>query len=288
MEASRNEHAFELRLAQDAGDGVLEAWHQFVESYSGLVYSVVRRCLADFDEEAWRDAYVDVLEYMHSTGLARYDGRAALSTWVMTISRTRAVDRRRALGGRKRDPAWLAGLSPRDREIFRLHYERGDDIEAILQRFAARGERLTQEDIAQSLDRIDARMDHRLRTRLAYDLQARTVGAASGCFLDFLDQVSHENTAAAEALRPDLVLLERRTQRLMEEVERGVEYLVADERKVVELRFYRSLTANEIAAEMGLDGPRRAYTLIDRALASLRRIVLKEESPRPRPEELHD
>jgi len=161
----------------------------------------------------------------------------------------------------------------------------------------AEGERLTQEDVTQSLDRIEGLMDRRLRTRLAYDLQARTVGAASGSLLDFLDHARRENTAAAEALRPDLVLMERRTHRLLMQVERGVEHLVADERKVIELRFYRALTAHQIAAEMGLESPRRAYTLINRAVVNLRRIVFKARrdperslgrDPTFRPEGTHD
>jgi DNA-directed RNA polymerase specialized sigma24 family protein len=276
MEASRTEHACDLQLAQDVSAGVLAAWHEFVERYSALVLSVVRRYLADFDSEVTRDAYVDVLESMYSNGLARYDGRAALSTWVMAIARSRALDRRRALRGRHREPAWLARLPDRDREIFRLHYEDGESLEAIRDRFASRGEPLTAAEIVRALDRLEARVDRRLRTRLAYDLHARTVGAASGSLLDFLDHLRRENRAASEALRPDLLLMERRTRRLLDRVRRSVQDLDAEERKVVELRFYRALTAQQIADELGLAGPRRAYTLINRAVVNLRHIAFGE------------
>jgi hypothetical protein len=42
---------------------------------------------------------------------------------------------------------------------------------------------------------------------------------------------------------------------------------------VVELHYYGHLTAPQIAVEMALPGPRRVYTLIDRALVRLRAML---------------
>ena len=83
MDVSRDEHSHDVHLARQIVAGSLDAWHGFVKDYSSLIYAIARRYLVDFDEETRRDAYVAILEYMYSHGLAKYDGRAAMSTWVM-------------------------------------------------------------------------------------------------------------------------------------------------------------------------------------------------------------
>lgn len=279
MEASRSGYSLDLQLAQDVGAGVLDAWHEFVTRYSALIYSIVRRYLADFDAEVRRNAYVEILGYMYGTGLAKYDGRAALSTWIMAIARSRSLDVRRELCGRRRDPVWLEELPERDREIFHFYYENGEDLARIRERFARHGKTLTASELAASLDRLEARMDRRLRTRLAYDLHARSVGAASGSLLGFLDHLRVEHAQASEALRPDIQMMEEQARQLSEQIHSCVEKLAGEERQVVELHYYRHLTAPQIAVEMGLPGARRAYTLIDRALVSLRAML--EPSPKP-------
>ena len=283
MDVSRDEHSHDVHLARQIVAGSLDAWHGFVKDYSSLIYAIARRYLVDFDEETRRDAYVAILEYMYSHGLAKYDGRAAMSTWVMTIARSRALDIRRAARGRKRDPAWLAGLQPRDREIYHLYFESGEDTATIRSRFARRGEQLTMADLSGSLDRLEAQMDRRLRTRLAYDLYARSLGTVSGSLLGFLDHLRLEQAAAAEASRPDIQLMERQTRLLLDQVRSAVENLGPDERKVVELHFYRSLAAPQIASTMGLPGARRVYTLLDRALVALRGAVHSPPRRAPRP-----
>lgn len=270
MNVCTTEHVLDLQFARAIQDGDIEAWHEFVLRYSGLILSLVRRYLADFDEETQRTGYVDVLQYMYATGLRKYDGRAALSTWTMAISRSRALDARRALSGRHRQPAWVAALKPREREIFHLYFERGDEIGAIRARFAARGETLTVASIARVLARLDAKMDPRLRSRLAYDLHARTVGAVSGSLLGFLDHLRRQTAAAEEALRPDLLLVERQTRAQLNQIGQLIERLDPLERKIVELHYYQGLAASQIARELHLAGPRRVYTLINRTLAHLR------------------
>jgi DNA-directed RNA polymerase specialized sigma subunit len=180
---------------------------------------------------------------------------------------------RRNLCGRRREPGWLAALPEIDQEIYRAYYENGADVGTIRAEQARRGRTLTAAEVSECLDRLDASIDHRLRTRLAYDLHARSIGAASGSFLLFLDQLRLEHLAATDALRPDAQLLERRMQELLEGVQRSLEALATEDRKVVELYFYQRLSAQQIAARLGLPGPRRAYTLIQRAVARLRSIL---------------
>lgn len=273
MKVSASELSRDVHLARQITAGSVEAWHLFVGKYSALIYSITRRYLADFDAETHRDAYVATLEYMYLQGLAKYDGRAAMSTWLMTIARSRALDMRRELRGRKRDPAWLAELQPREQEIYRLYFENGEDLASIQGHYTRLGKKVTQAQLAGCLDRLEARMDRRLRTRLAYDLYARSLGTVSGSLLGFLDYMRLEQAAAQDALRPDIQVMEAQTRTLLEEVRKAVQNLAPEERKVVELHYYRGLAAPQVANAMGLSGARRVYTLIERALCALRGAV---------------
>ena len=94
-------------LARKAARGSEEAWHELVERYSGLIYSLIRRYLAHPDEDERRSVYVEVLETLQGGALARFDGRASLSTWIGVVTRSRCMDYLRRQHGRRQTPAWL-------------------------------------------------------------------------------------------------------------------------------------------------------------------------------------
>ena len=54
-------------------------------------------------------------------------------------------------------------------------------------------------------------------------------------------------------------------------------YVPERERQILSLRFDRGWTAVQIAEEMSLESPRRAYTIIDRGLRMLRNLLKSEE-----------
>ena len=281
MEAKRQEHAADLELAQAAAQGSLSAWHEFVSRYSGLIFSIVRRYLVICEDDEQRAVYVQCLEHLYRSQLARYDGRASLGTWVMTVTRSRCLDALRSRRGRKRPPVWLKDLSPHDQEFYRLYFLEGRSYGAIAEEFAHGGRIFTPELFAGSLARIEARMDRGLRTRMAYDLQARSVGAVSGRLLEFLDHLRLEQQERAEVLQADFELVQTQTRSLLEQVEACVARLKEPERGVIQLHFYDGLPAPEIARRMELSGPRRVYTLIDRGVGMLRSML---RAPVLRPE----
>src|SRR5215831_19335507 len=108
------DYSADIQLARSVVAGSLEAWHAFVLRYSGIIFSMVRRYLPDRDDDTRRDAYVRTLEHFYRTGLAHYDGRTRLSTWVMTVTRSRCLDLLRERHGRRRLPTWIQQLSTSD------------------------------------------------------------------------------------------------------------------------------------------------------------------------------
>jgi RNA polymerase sigma factor (sigma-70 family) len=108
---------------------------------------------------------------------------------------------------------------------------------------------------------------------LAYNLHASSVGAASGRLLEFLDHHRIELETAGRTQTPDAALMEKEAQRNAAKVRKLIEKLPEEERRILALRFDRGWTAARIAEELGLESPRRAYTIIERGLRQLRKLL---------------
>jgi RNA polymerase sigma factor (sigma-70 family) len=67
--------------------------------------------------------------------------------------------------------------------------------------------------------------------------------------------------------------MEREARAVDERLQGIIASLPEDERRILSLRFERGWSARRIAEELGLSGPRGAYTLLDRIVRSLRRRI---------------
>jgi len=264
-----DDHADDLALAAAVLAGDEAAWHRFVDQKCGIVLAVLRRYL--FDEDEVRTVWVDVLARLRRGGLAQYAGRSALTTWLVLVARGAAADRLRRRFGRREDPAGLDDLSARERQVFRLYCVEGLDYEDVRLRLRESGELGPDESLAEILAAIEDRLSSRTLRRIAWDLHAASTGAASGRLLEYTDHVRAEAARRSAAAGPEADLLAAETARTLARIAELVAALPDEERRVIELRFDRGWTADEVAAELGLAGRRRVYTIGDRAVARLRR-----------------
>jgi RNA polymerase sigma factor (sigma-70 family) len=263
-------------LVQAAAAGSTDAWHQFVDRYSGLIYSVICRYLTRPDEDERRTVYVDVLESLYDGGLERYDGRAAISTWIGVVTRSRCMDYLRRQHGRKQKPVWLEGLSAADQEVYRLYFLEGQGFSELCARGDGNGPSASVDTLAEALDRIDAHLDRGSRRRMAYELHARSVPGVTGRLLEYMEYTRQQAEQASNEYRADLAVLERETRELVERLRTALEELEAEEREVIRLRYVDGLEAREVASRLELPGARRVYTISDRAVRKLR-VVLGDE-----------
>ncbi len=273
QDGSREEaaHAEDRALVQAVLGGSTEAWHRFIGKYSRLILAVIHRYIPRHRVDEARSLYVSVLESLYRVKLARYEGRAALSTWLVLVTRSAVVDDlRQRLGGRDLHEA-LKSLEPLEREVFQHYYVEGLSFGAVRRLVRDRGALLTTERLLGALRHIEARLQGRLARRLSYDLHAQSVGGASGRLLEYLDHARFEFEERAESQRADFELLDREVRLTLLRVQAEMENLPAEERKLLSLRFERGWTAQRIATELGLDGQRSVYTWIDRIVRALRR-----------------
>lgn len=248
----------------------LEDWHAFVDQYSNLIFSVIRRYLVKESEDDWRTVYVNTLKVFYEGKLTGFDGRAAMSTWVTLITRSRSLDFLRSKYGRRDLPSWLGTSGELDQEVYRLYYLEGWGLRHIGQKLARDGEPLPAEDLVEILRRFENRFDRGARRRLAYELHGRTVGAQSGLMLEYLDDLQEEWRAKGVKQSPDRALEQGETLAGVERLRNLLAELPAAEQEVIELRYFQGYSAKRISSRMQLAGPRRAYTLIDRGLRRLR------------------
>ena len=266
----------DLALIGEILDGSTAQWHTFVDRYAGLIYSVIRRQLFAEDEDEIRGVFTDVLDALYNGKLGEYEGRADLSTWLIVISRGKALDYLRRRDGRRKLPQAHDQLSPLEQQVFRLHHVEGLSFEALIHTLDAAGQRVTADDIANAVIRIESLLDAGYLRRLEYNAKAPAMGVVSGRLLDFLTnmQIHYERNRAET---PDRALERQRLEEMGQRVRALLSEMSDEEREVMRLRFDEGWTAKRIADEMGLGGQRRVYTIIDRVVRKLRNLLGEEE-----------
>lgn len=278
MDALPLNHDHDRALASRAAAGDEAAWHDFVLSYAGLIRAIVRRYHPARTSDEQLSLFVEILEYMYHQGLSRYDGRAALSTWVITVARSRTLDALRHDYGRRRLPGWYESLTAVERQVYQLGFVELRSIPEILHRLEATGTRLSESDLRVIVDRLVSRLEPTARKRHDYEVQARSQGMVTARFLQVFDHLRAEQAADGPP-SPDTVFQEKQARELMQRIEACMAELDEPDRQVLVLRYFEAMTAPDIARRLNLPGSRRVYTLLNRALAALRRVIEARHGP---------
>jgi RNA polymerase sigma factor (sigma-70 family) len=269
LSPERLQHRHDLALVTRIREGSESAWHELIERYSGVVNAVIRHYL--FRDDDRRDAWTGVFAHLHEGGLDRYEGRSSLATWLTVVSRGIVCDFVRSRRGRRCEPRAVASLDPAARLAFRWLYLEGRYPVEVRLDLRRSGLLAPGETLAEVLARVDAVLGTAILRRLAYDLNAGNAGGVAGRMLEYCDEWRREMRERADRATPEAHLFEEQTRETMRRVRELLERLPADDREVVVRRFDDGQTARQIAEEMDLDGPRAAYTAIDRSLRMLRR-----------------
>ena len=245
-------------------------WHAFVDKYTPLILSVLRRYI--FDDDQVKDVWADMLERLYRGQLERYEGRSLLGTWLVFVARSAAIDHLRHVKGRPRPPRGWDDLPERERFVYQELFVYRHSPEEVGLALHQRGELAAGESLAGIVAGLEDRLgDNRLQ-RLAWDLHADSVGAVSGRLLEYLEHAAAESSERQRELSPDRSLHHRQTRETLDKIRRVMEELPPDEQRVIELKFGRGLTAPQIAQDMSLR-QREVYTLVERALRNFRKLL---------------
>jgi DNA-directed RNA polymerase specialized sigma24 family protein len=188
------------------------------------------------------------------------------------------MDHLRRKFGRDSKMKALERLAPAERRLFRLYYIEGLSPRDVVARLELEDGPWTDDRFLAALHEVEKKLGDRWLKRLAYDLHAQSVGAASGRLLEYLDHVRDEFDQRAGAYSPEYYIMQREAQRTIDHLRSALMDLSATDRRLLELRFERGWTARRIASELGVTGPRRVYSMIERLVNGLRRQLLKHGS----------
>ena len=265
--------AADLSLVESICSGSTSAWHGFINRYSGLIYTVIRRHLFAEDEDELRSVYVDILKGLYDGDLAKYRGEAPLATWLIVSTRSRTIDAARRRHGRIRTPTGHDKLSEFDKKVLQLFYIDRLPLEVVVHTLDWKGWSTNVDDIVGSIQRIERRLGQRYLRRLDEEHGARKFGPGSAETLKYLVRQRMDFEGRTAASRADQSLKEEQVLETARRLREAVSALSPEEQRLVRLRFERGLSAREIANSLELDGPRRAYTLIDKVIKKLRRAM---------------
>ena len=248
-----------------------EAWHAFVDRYSPLILSIIRRYVRD--DEQVKNVWAGVLERLYRGQLRGYEGRSLLSTWLVFVARSAAIDHLRGRRGRPRKPPGWDDLDPRDQHVYRELFMNHRSPEEVRHALAAAGDLAEGESLAEIVARLEEQLGDRTLRRVAWDAHAASVGAVSGRLLEYLDHAAAEAEQKRREADPEQELHRRRARETLEHVLATVAALPEDERRALELRYREGWSAARIGDELGIARRREVYTLLDRAVRNLRKLL---------------
>ncbi len=262
MDPKTFEADIELARAVDTGSDV--AWNQFVARYAPLLLSVIRRRHSR-DEDFVRDVFADLLVELRRGALGKYEGRSALSTWLVVIAERRTLDHLRKKLGRRELPETIQRLSEVDQEVFRQFFWSGRGLVGTREALLAKGHSLNALELTESLDRIESELDPRSVRRLAQDL----AGIRHVPMEEIETEI--ESLGGPSTSPPDAWIDEQAAKAKLEELRRAVGELSEEEQSVLRLRYQEQQPADAVAQELSLGDTRKVYTIAERAIRHLRR-----------------
>jgi RNA polymerase sigma factor (sigma-70 family) len=240
-----------------------------MERYARLITHVAGRYLFDADDVA--AVQTEVFESIYHGKLAAYQGRSSLAAWVAVVTRNITADFLRRRFGRRETPVGLKRLSRLHREIFRLYYIEGTTFFATLETLRKKNASLDEDTLLDHLQEIHDRITDKTLRRIAYDLAAQSVGAASGRLLEFCQNTTWDHEASGADTDPLTVLTLQEAEIRARKILDLVAELPPEDRLLLALRFDEGLRAREIADKLGYSGQRKVFSTLDRIFLKIRR-----------------
>jgi RNA polymerase sigma factor (sigma-70 family) len=263
-------HDNDYALAQAVANGSTAAWHQFLETYSGLIMHVVRRHLPAEDEDEIRTVFVDTLSALYNGGLERFAGRVSLASWLNLVSRRKSLDYIRATYGRRRNPKHYNRLNEFEQQVFQLFYVERLPLEIVVHSLDWAGHSVNIEKLISSVVRVEEVLGRACLKSLDDRHLAKKNGHRSAEFQRYVVQSRVEYDWRAAAQIPDRVLMEKEASRLIARIGKILSQLSGEERRVIELHFQEGMSASKIAQKLNLENERRVYTVIERVVRRMK------------------
>jgi RNA polymerase sigma factor (sigma-70 family) len=263
--------AADLLLARQAADGSEPHWHAIVERYSPVIRSVIRRYVRDDDDV--RAIWTAVLERLRHGLLGQFQGQSTLATWLVLVARSEACDHVRRVRGRRRLPERLVGQPELLVAAFTEIFIQGRGPAEVTHRLRDRSLLPPDRSLAEVMVELEDLLGDQTLRRIAFDLQADQAGPAANGFLELLDESTEASGADYLDWTTEQSLHAAETRRTLDRIRAIMGALPPTERQVIDLRYGHGWTAKRIADELRLKDQREVYTISERALRGIRKLL---------------
>jgi RNA polymerase sigma factor (sigma-70 family) len=252
-----------LRSPDSCGD----AWAEFLESYSPVLYQTARACTSDDDAAA--DCYLHICERLARNSFRRLlkfkpEGSASFRTWLRVVSRNLCLDWQRSQHGRPRPFKSMQHLSALELEIYNSRFVHGSTQQETLHRLESRFPKLELSELSEIEERLQGSLTSRqqwlLRTRRRPEFDAPVAVADHEDEPDTVD-------VADPTPSPETQIADKEHQVMLGKC---LSSLPAQERLLLQLRFEQELSLAEIARLYGLQDAQRVHRMLATVLNKLR------------------
>ena len=157
-----------------------EAWTEFLEEYSAVIFQVGWYFERDLDRAS--DCFQFACEKLSEDNFRRLlrfkpQGPAVFSTWLRAVVRNLCLDWHRKEFGRRRPLRSISSMSLFDQKVFSCVYERGVSAQETLHLLQSNFPDVTPERLAESRERIEQGLNAKQRWLLAARTTRRVQGA---------------------------------------------------------------------------------------------------------------
>lgn len=244
-----------------------DAWAEFLESYSSVLYQTARACTQDYDAAA--DCYLHICERLALDSFRRLrkfrpSGSASFTTWLRIVARNLCFDWHRSRFGRPRPFKSMQGLSPLELEVYNSRIVDRSSQQETLHRVQSRFPDEGISDVSEIEERLEGALTSRQQwilataRRPALETAVAVLGEEDDpIWVDIVDPTPNQEIQIADQQQHD-------------RLQKSVDSLPARERLVLQLRFEQGLSLDEIARLCGLDRAQTAHRMLAMVLKKLR------------------
>jgi RNA polymerase sigma factor (sigma-70 family) len=255
-----------LRSPDSSGN----AWAEFLDVYSPVLFQTARACTSDTDAAA--DCYLHICERLARNGFQRLlkfkiNGRASFTTWLRVVARNLCFDWHRSQHGRPRPFKSLQHLSPLELEIYNSRFVHGTSQQETLRLLESQFPGIGFSELTEIEERLQGTLTSRqqwlLRTRRQLEFETPVAVA------DHEDEPGTVDVADPSPNQETQVV--NKEQQAM--LGKCLSSLPVQERLMLQLRFEQELSLDEIARLCGLQDAQRVHRVLASVLKKLRHAI---------------
>jgi RNA polymerase sigma factor (sigma-70 family) len=264
-----SDHGIVLLLEALQSPSSRDAWEEFLDSYSGVLYQIARACTSNDDAAA--DCYLHICEQLAQSRFRRLlkfkpDGTASFTTWLRVVARNLCFDWHRSQSGRPRPFKSLQRLSGLELEVYNWRFVKGSTQEETLQQLESVYPGVSLSEISS----IEERLQGSLTSRQQWILGARRESKLTPVAVESGDGEDRVVDVADPRPNQETQLADQQQQALLQ---KSFSDLPAQERLLLQLRFEQELSLHEIARLCGLQDAQQVHRRLAAILKKLRRAM---------------